>query len=87
MIVFVELECFAPPKSRCFSLGELNIGGGGIGPISDTGIGGSGSSSNVIAAAFCFDGCEGGVELSRDFGDSPMKLPFISHAAQIHNVK
>lgn len=28
-------------------LGELNMGGGGIGPISDTGIGGSGRSDNI----------------------------------------
>ena len=28
-------------------LGELNIGGGGIGPISETGIGGSGSSDKI----------------------------------------
>lgn len=31
--------------------GELNIGGGGIGPISETGIGGSGSSDRVSGAS------------------------------------
>jgi hypothetical protein len=29
-------------------LGVENIGGGGMGPISDTGIGGSGNSDNII---------------------------------------
>jgi len=28
-------------------LGELNIGGGGMGPISETGMGGSGNSHNI----------------------------------------
>lgn len=43
-------------------LGELNIGGGGIGPISDTGIGGSGNSDNVsVLTVLCLSG--GGVPL------------------------
>lgn len=41
-------------------LGELNIGGGGIGPISETGIGGSGNSDNVkVLTVWCLSG--GGV--------------------------
>ena len=36
-------------RNNNVGLGELNIGGGGIGPISETGIGGSGNSDKVKA--------------------------------------
>lgn len=55
-----EIKAISPSSSqsdkgicccRCLvinvGLGELNIGGGGIGPISLKGIGGSGSSDNI----------------------------------------
>lgn len=55
-----------PWRSSIVGLGELNMGGGGIGPISDTGIGGSGNSDSVsVAAAPCLSG--GGVPLSGIF--------------------
>lgn len=38
---------------RAVGLGELNIGGGGIGPISDKGIGGSGSSDRTNWGGSC----------------------------------
>lgn len=53
-----------PPSCRksIVGLGELNIGGGGIGPISETGIGGSGNSDKVkVLALLCLSG--GGVPL------------------------
>ena len=50
------------------------MGGGGIGPISDTGIGGSGNSDNVSTGAFCEGG--GGGWFSR--GDPLNTL--LSHA-------
>lgn len=37
-------------------LGELNIGGGGIGPISDNGMGGSGSSDSVNVSKLAVGG-------------------------------
>lgn len=40
------MPCCRPVK--IVGLGVENIGGGGIGPISDTGIGGSGNSDNKI---------------------------------------
>lgn len=48
-------------------MGELNIGGGGMGPISDTGIGGSGSSERVSGESEPPLG-EGGVH---SLGDPP----------------
>lgn len=47
-------------------LGELNIGGGGIGPISDTGIGGSGNSERVSVLPGCLRS-GGGVPLPVKF--------------------
>lgn len=42
-------------------LGELNMGGGGMGPISDTGIGGSGSSESVKVLGCRWRSAGGGV--------------------------
>lgn len=51
LLLPVVVECTLGPCGRPpirVGLGVENIGGGGMGPISDTGMGGSGSSDSMM---------------------------------------